>query len=329
MFDFSEINARRHSKGDRLMSNLFQQFNRDANNSLSQPRTLRFGNRAVRWLLLMTITVGLMTGCGKSKPQTETESSESDGSGAVGEISETGASQSVEKASTTTDTGEPPIAPDSDTSGKTDIVTPAGDTTPTPAESAAEPVARRIAGDPQLMTDHPWYPGELSCSTFERLFKTQAALYTRVTGRSVETDEDKAMASWYWRNLNYYHMMSPVENYWDQPSDKFAYDGNTVRDYWSGLFGYGFGLGGTTHLQWTAEHEYLLGHCRGRVVGVAGHNSYEIFLTGENYGPDGDWALLDHDISTIVFDDPADPKRLRSLWDITYQTRPPDRKSVV
>ena len=32
-------------------------------------------------------------------------------------------------------------------------------------------------GEPEAMTDHPWYPGELSCSTFERLFKTQAALY--------------------------------------------------------------------------------------------------------------------------------------------------------
>jgi S1-C subfamily serine protease len=29
-------------------------------------------------------------------------------------------------------------------------------------------------GDPQIRSDHPWYPGELSCSTFERLFKTQA-----------------------------------------------------------------------------------------------------------------------------------------------------------
>ena len=59
--------------------------------------------------------------------------------------------------------------------------------------------------DPQLKTDHPWYPGELSCSTFERLFATQAALYKRVTGRDVSTDEDKALASWYWRNLHFAH----------------------------------------------------------------------------------------------------------------------------
>ena len=28
-------------------------------------------------------------------------------------------------------------------------------------------------GDPQLKTDHPWYPGELACSTWDRLFATQ------------------------------------------------------------------------------------------------------------------------------------------------------------
>src|SRR5687768_14871265 len=67
------------------------------------------------------------------------------------------------------------------------------------------PTARAAGGDPQVKTDHPWYPGELSCSTFERLFKTQAELYTRVTGRNASTDEDKALASWYWRNLNYAH----------------------------------------------------------------------------------------------------------------------------
>ena len=39
-------------------------------------------------------------------------------------------------------------------------------------------------GDPQVRTDHPWYPGELACSTFDRLFATQAEVYKRVTGRA-------------------------------------------------------------------------------------------------------------------------------------------------
>jgi hypothetical protein len=33
--------------------------------------------------------------------------------------------------------------------------------------------ARGGVGDPQIRTDRPWYPGEMACSTFERLFVTQ------------------------------------------------------------------------------------------------------------------------------------------------------------
>jgi hypothetical protein len=206
--------------------------------------------------------------------------------------------------------------------------------TPPPAEPAQpkeEPaVAKKplvpVVGDPQLKTDHPWFPGELSCSTFDRLFKTQSELYERVTGRKTDNDEDKAIASWYWRNLNYFHLYSPDEDYFGQPlTDMRDGKAEPVHEYWSGLFAYGFGLCGTTHNQFTAEMEYLLGHCRGRAVGVAGHNSFEVFLKDPQYGPNGDWALLDHDISTIVFDDPANPKRLLNLWQIAYSSAPPER----
>jgi hypothetical protein len=54
--------------------------------------------------------------------------------------------------------------------------------------------ARASSGDPQIKTDDPWFPGELSCSTFARLFQTQAELYQRVTGRKVENDEDRRSA---------------------------------------------------------------------------------------------------------------------------------------
>src|SRR5262249_61025607 len=74
-----------------------------------------------------------------------------------------------------------------------------------------------------------------------------------------------------------------------------------ARAYWTGLFAQGFGLCGTTHSQWVAEMEALLGHNRGRAVGVSGHNSFEVFLTGGRYGA-GKWALLDHDLSTVIFD---------------------------
>jgi len=169
--------------------------------------------------------------------------------------------------------------------------------------------ARADVGDPQVKTDHPWYPGELSCSTFDRLFKTQAELYRRVTGRTVDTDEDKVLASWYWRNLTYAHAIEGSCNYSGKGFVKSDYN----REYWRGLFGSGFGLCYATHAQWAGEMELLLGHCRSRQAVVPGHTSHEVFLTGGAYG-DGRWVLLDHDISTVIFSD--DGSRLLSIREI-------------
>ncbi len=158
---------------------------------------------------------------------------------------------------------------------------------------------RAGVGDPQVRTDHPWYPGELACSTFERLFATQAAVYERVTGRKPASDEDRALASWLWRNTHYAHAEEGAEDLWGK-----GFRGGDVRtrDYWTGLFAHGFGLCGTTHGQWTAEMHALLGHNRGRCVGVNGHNSFEVFLTGGPYGQ-GKWVLLDHDVCTVVYNE--------------------------
>ncbi|MBE7463699.1 MAG: hypothetical protein HS116_09360 [Planctomycetes bacterium] len=171
------------------------------------------------------------------------------------------------------------------------------------------PTLLAATGDPQIKTEHPYYPGELAFSTFERLFKTQAEYYKRATGKDVSTDEDKALAAYYWRNLYYAHGEDGCQDYWDQGFKK----ADKTRDYWSGLFAHGFGLCGTTHAQWCAEMEYLLGPCRGRVVGVPGHNSFEVFLTGGEYG-EGKWVLLDHDVSTVIFD--KEGKRLLSIQEI-------------
>jgi hypothetical protein len=162
----------------------------------------------------------------------------------------------------------------------------------------AGPVAAGV-GDPQVGTDHPWYPGELACSTFERLAATQAAVYRRVTGTAPVTDQEKALASWLWRSTHYWHGEEGAEDLWGKG---FTTGGDMrARDYWTGLFAHGFGLCGTTHSQWTAEMESLLGHGRARGVGAASHNAFEVFLTGGPYGA-GKWVLLDHDLSTVVFD---------------------------
>jgi hypothetical protein len=161
------------------------------------------------------------------------------------------------------------------------------------------PAAQAGVGDPQLRTDEPWYPGELAVSTFERLFATQAEVYERVVGVRPVTDEQKALAAWLWRNTHYFHGEEGPENLWG----KGFQEGGDLRsrEYWTGLFAHGFGLCGTTHSQWVAEMNALLGHGRGRGVGTHGHNAFEVFLTGGAYGK-GKWALLDHDLSTVIFD---------------------------
>ena len=156
---------------------------------------------------------------------------------------------------------------------------------------------RADVGDPQVRTQHLWYPGELSCSTFERLQATQAECYRRLTGIDPKTDEDKALASWFWRNAHYFHNEDACQDLW---GTGFTGEESRPREYWTGLFANGFGLCGTTHSQWTAEMERLLGHGRARVVGVDGHSSFEVYLTGGLYGS-GKWVLLDHDTSTVIF----------------------------
>jgi hypothetical protein len=171
-------------------------------------------------------------------------------------------------------------------------------------------------GDPQVRTDHAWYPGELACSTFERLFATQSELYERVVGIKPMTDEQKALAAWLWRNTHYAHAEDGAEDLWGRGSGKGG--DPRGREYWTGLFAHGFGLCGTTHAQWLAELEALLGHNRGRVVGVDGHSSFEVFLKGGPYGS-GKWVLLDHDVSTVIFDKAGE--RLLSIAEVQKNWR--------
>jgi len=166
-------------------------------------------------------------------------------------------------------------------------------------------------GDVQTKTDHPWYPGELSCSTFARLFRTQAEAYRRATGRDVRSDEDRAIASWFWRNTHYYHCTEGARDLWGKGFGQGIDD--VSREYWNGLFADGFSLCYATHAQWQGEMQALFGPGRARCCGVPGHTTFEVYLTGGSYGT-GRWALLDHDVSTIYFT--PDGARLMSLVEV-------------
>src|SRR3954451_16629675 len=88
-------------------------------------------------------------------------------------------------------------------------------------------------GDPQVRTDHPWYPGELACSTFDRLFATQAETYRRGPGVEPKSEEQKALAAWLWRNANFWHGEDGKQDLWGHG---FSDGQNSNREYWSGLF---------------------------------------------------------------------------------------------
>ncbi len=89
-------------------------------------------------------------------------------------------------------------------------------------------------GDPQICTDHPWYPGELAISDFDRLFATQADVYERVTGHWNGTDQEKALASWLWRNTHFWHGEAGGRDLW---GDGLGGGRDTrQREYWTGLF---------------------------------------------------------------------------------------------
>lgn len=185
-------------------------------------------------------------------------------------------------------------------------------------------VVHADVGDPQVRTDDPWYPGELAFSTFERLFATQAEVYERVTGVTPETDEQKALASWLWRNTHYFHSAEAGEHLWGMgaiPADDLKAR-QWPREYWTGLFARGFGLCFATHSEWAAEMEFLLGHGRARCAEHEVHTSFEVFLTGGPYG-EGRWALLDHDLSNVVFD--PEGTRLLSVAEVRADPRLVDR----
>ncbi len=180
-------------------------------------------------------------------------------------------------------------------------------------------------GDPQVRTDDPWYPGELAFSTFERLFATQAEVYERVVGVKPETDEQKVLASWLWRNTHYFPCAEAGENLWDKgplPAEDLKAR-EWPREYWSGLFGRGFGLCYTSHSEWAAEMEVLLGHGRARTTEHEIHTSFEVFLTGGTYG-EGRWAMLDHFLSSVLYD--AKGERIVSVKEVRTDPRLEDRR---
>ncbi|HYF00589.1 MAG TPA: hypothetical protein VEJ18_16835 [Planctomycetota bacterium] len=154
------------------------------------------------------------------------------------------------------------------------------------------------AGDPQLRTDDPYYPGEGAMSTPARCL--QAAWATPRGALGSATNREKMIRLFLWRAEHYFHLYSPAVYNMPGMTPKPTTDHPLMIDYdaMRALFSYGWGLCGTNHGQMRVFTEAAGWTDRRR--GLSGDTGYEIFV-------DGGWRYFNTDQYTLHFlaNDPA------------------------
>ncbi len=179
-------------------------------------------------------------------------------------------------------------------------------------------VARGVVADPQIMTDHPVYRGELACSTLDRNIADAYRVFQDRYGHAPGTDTEKLLALWAWKSEHYMHA-----------SDNRVYvgpdnpDANKTGDHlpWAGAngwmdnkdcqmdqFSFSFGLCYSVHAQMAALVGRALGDMRRvRCPEITGHTPFEAYV-------DGRWALADFTMGLMVFDDDGKPIGLSEIY---------------
>jgi hypothetical protein len=163
-------------------------------------------------------------------------------------------------------------------------------------------LAQALVGDPQIMTDHPVYRGELSCSTLDRNIADAYRVFQERYGREPKTDTEKLFSIWAWKVEHGVH--SADNSVYVGPDDMDASkDGATKgwmdnRDCQMNQFSYGFALCYSIHAQMSAIVARALGNDlkRVRCPAIGGHTPFEAFV-------DGKWALADFTTGMMVFDE--------------------------
>jgi hypothetical protein len=158
--------------------------------------------------------------------------------------------------------------------------------------------AQAAVPDPQIMTDHPVYRGELSCSTLDRNIADAYRVYKDRYGHTPTTETEKLTALWIWKCEHYMHV---CDNKVYVGPDSLESEGNgwmDCRDYELGQFSFGFGLCYSVHAQMSALVARALGGdiTRVRCPTTVGHTPFEAFV-------DGHWVLADFTTGMMVFDD--------------------------
>ncbi len=172
-------------------------------------------------------------------------------------------------------------------------------------------------GDPQIMTDHSVYRGELACSTLDRNIADAYRVYKDRYGHEPKTDLEKVVALWIWKSEHYMHACDNKVYYGPDNPDAVQREGGPPwlgRDGWMDSkdcqmtqFSFSFGLCYSIHAQMAA----LIGHALGdmarvRCPEIHGHTPLEVKI-------DGRWVLVDFTMGIMVFDDDGRPVSLEEI----------------
>ncbi len=147
-------------------------------------------------------------------------------------------------------------------------------------------------GDPQIGTDHPYFPGEKAMSTPARVRDFSNAVPRGTL--TAANDREKLIRLFLWRAEHFSHALSPsIYNLPGVTPDPSADNGLMIDyDAMRSLFSYGFGLCGTNHGQMRAFIEPFGWTDRRR--GLQGDTGYEVYV-------DGAWRYVNTDQYTLHF----------------------------
>ncbi len=179
-------------------------------------------------------------------------------------------------------------------------------------------LAGAVVADPQIMTDHPVYRGELACSTLDRNIADAYRVFGERFGHTPATDTEKLIALWAWKSEHYMHACDNKVYFGPDNPDANMTPGGPPwlgRDGWMdnkdcqmNQFSFSFGLCYSVHAQMTALVGRALGDLkRVRCPEITGHTPFEAFV-------DGRWVLADFTLGVMVFDDEGKPVGLDEIY---------------
>ena len=178
--------------------------------------------------------------------------------------------------------------------------------------------AYALVGDPQIMTDHPVYRGELSCSTLDRNIADAYRVFQDRYGHAPATDTEKLFALFAWKVEHGVHSASNTVYVGvdDMDATKEGPDKGWMdnRDCQMNQFSFGFALCYSIHAQMNALVGKAFGDLkRARAMAIPGHVPFEAFVYEDAEKKNGHWALADFTTGMMVFGDDGQALAMKDI----------------